>query len=102
MTIHLDRSCQTTLRNGPTLPTSAIELALDLEAKGWKFERDGMVLRLVRAGTSPGALTPAEATAVRQYKPHLLAIVDYCESGAATAPERTLDGTTAHVSEAGR
>jgi hypothetical protein len=78
----------TTLRNGPTLPTEVIEIALDLEARGLRLETDGPVLRVV----GPVALlTAAERSGIRRYKPQFIALVDYCESGAATAPDRGVE-----------
>jgi hypothetical protein len=80
---------RTTLRNGPTLPTALVELALDLEARGLRLERNGMNLRLVPSGSQPLTLSEAETATLRRGKGDLLALVDYCDSGAATAPERT-------------
>lgn len=61
------------LRGGLTVPVTALNLALELEARGF-------TLRVVdnRLDISPSkALTPADRTRIRQWVQHLMAILEY-------------------------
>lgn len=69
-----------TLKNGPTLPVPAVSVALDLETRGFTLRVEGE--KLMVSGPME-TLTEADKGLIRQWKPHLLAIVGYCESGAA-------------------
>lgn len=64
------------LRGGLTLPLAAIRLAWDLEDRGLYLRRDGDVLSV-----GPGdRLTDDHRVLIRRWKPHLLALVRYCET----------------------
>ncbi len=61
------------LRGGLCVPVTPIELLLDLESRGLTLSRDGDDLLI----SPPGRLTDDDRTALRRWKPHLLALVDY-------------------------
>lgn len=63
-----------TLRHGPTLPVEAIELALDLERRGFRMSLDaGQQFQI----EPPAALTEADLAAIRRWRLHLGAIIGY-------------------------
>jgi hypothetical protein len=65
-----------TLRDGVTLPVAALQLAWGLEDRGLHFSIDGDVLTV-----GPGdRLTDDDRALIRRWKPHLLALVRYCET----------------------
>ena len=62
---------------GLTLPIAAVLLALELERRGCQLERDGDDIII-----GPRALlSDDDRTAIRMWKPHLLAILAYCDTG---------------------
>lgn len=67
------------LHDGPTLPPEAVELVIALEARGIGLFRRGVDgLRASQADGKP-VLTAAETAGITRWKPHMLALVDYCE-----------------------
>jgi hypothetical protein len=62
-----------TLPSGCSLPVESIELALDLEARGFTLEQDGDTL-IVQPYQR---LTPGDCMQIRRWKYHLLAVLDY-------------------------
>jgi hypothetical protein len=63
------------LRNGPTVRLEAVRLVLDLEARGVRLQRDGDDV-VISAPASQ--VTNDDRTRLRQFKPHVLALIDYC------------------------
>jgi hypothetical protein len=63
------------LPNGPTLPIEPIVLALTLEERGFSLSRDGEDTLLVRPHQG---LTHEDRRQILRWKPHLLALLDYC------------------------
>lgn len=67
-----------TLRDGCTLPMAAVELAWSLENRGLHLAIDGAGDVL---SVGPGdRLTDTDRAQIRRWKPHLLALVRYCET----------------------
>lgn len=65
------------LHDGPTLPVSAINLALGLEALGHTLGvSDGKLV--VSDGSK---LTTEDRAAIKQWRLHLMALVVYCQEG---------------------
>lgn len=62
-----------TLRGGPAVPLPPVLLLLDLEARGFTLVRDGDALIVQPAKQ----LAPADRDAIRQWKAHLLALIEY-------------------------
>jgi hypothetical protein len=60
------------LRGGLSVPITPLLLLLDLEARGFRATRDGD--DLVQPGRD---LTADDRTAIRRWKLHLLALLDY-------------------------
>lgn len=63
-----------TLKNGPTLPVEALELALDLERRGIPLATDANHQFVVP--TDP-ALSEADHAAIARWRHHLAAAVEY-------------------------
>lgn len=63
------------LKNGPTVRASAIELSIQLEARGHVLTADAGVLKC----TNGSALTADDRAAIMREKPHLIAIAEYCK-----------------------
>lgn len=61
------------LRGGLAVPVAPMLLLLELEARGLQVSRDGADI-LVRPA---GGLTEADRVALRRWKAHVLALVDY-------------------------
>ncbi len=72
-----------TLKGGLILPHDAITLALRLEAMGFLLREDRGKLKLTG---DPAKLGLEDRDAVKRWRTHLLAIVDYCASGKADLP----------------
>ena len=64
-----------TLKGGVVVPLPAIWVALDLEARGCRFDVDGDGGLLVRPAA---ALTPADRVAIAKWKPELVTLTAYC------------------------
>lgn len=62
-----------TLAGGLTLPREAIELAIDLELRGCTFTVEGDRLTV----RPRSRLTPADVAAVKRWKLHLRALLEY-------------------------
>lgn len=62
--------------NGPTVPTEAIDLVRDLDARGIKFQRNGDRLRVYRDDGENVEYQPGERDAIVKWKAHILAIVE--------------------------
>ena len=63
-----------TLRHGPTLPVEAIELAIDLERRGFRMSLDaGQQFQI----EPPAKLTAEDRAAIRRWRLHLGAIISY-------------------------
>jgi hypothetical protein len=63
-----------TLRHGPTLPVEAVELAIDLERRGFRMSLDaGKEIQVEPAA----ALAEADRAAIRHWRLHLGAIIVY-------------------------
>lgn len=81
------------LRDGLTLPTTTVLLALRLENAGVKLQREGEYLRVFRLGATglPESAGLSEETAqeVRQHKHHLLLLVDYCQKDHKSAQQKS-------------
>jgi hypothetical protein len=58
---------------GLTLPLAPLQLLWDLENRGFAIGRDGDVL-VIRP---PHLLTGDDCSAIRRWKPHLLALIEY-------------------------
>jgi hypothetical protein len=71
-----------TLRHGPTLPIEAIELAIDLERRGFKMSLDACLEFQIEPAAP---LTEADLAAIGRWRLHLGAIIGYD----AEAQERT-------------
>jgi len=69
-----------TLRDGPTLPVEALKLAWDLEDAGYTMRAVHGTLRLTPVRPGADELGPTDRASIVRWKPHLLAIVDYCAS----------------------
>ena len=71
------------LVGGGHVRLDAYHLFIDLDLRGCLLQRNGDSLRV--GAKIPGAdapeLTPAERASIAELKPHLLALVDYCEHG---------------------
>ncbi len=69
------------LKNGPTLPIAVFELALALETRGFTFQAVGDQLRVIPPrdtnGTERDTLSEIDREAIKKWKLHLLAVVDY-------------------------
>ena len=63
-----------TLREGPTLPIAAIELAIDLELRGCCLHRSAG--KLIVTGAQ---LSDEDRNQIRQFKLHLIELAAYCE-----------------------
>ncbi len=63
-----------TLRDGPVVPAPAYLLLLNLEARGFSITRDGPTLVV----HPPDQLTGDDCAAIRQWKRHLISLLDYC------------------------
>lgn len=61
------------LRSGPIVPFAALQLAVDLEARGHALTAHDDALHVTRGG----ALTAEDRQAIARWKRHLLAIVEY-------------------------
>jgi hypothetical protein len=75
------------LRNGPTLPVSALLLALNLEARGFTMTLDQALQFVI---TPVEALTPIDVSAIAKWRLHLGTIIHYA-----------LEVRTAHAGEEG-
>jgi hypothetical protein len=64
-----------TLRGGLVLPVAALQLAWRLEAAGHDLRVDGDDLLI----SEPDRLTAEDVTAIRRWRRHLIAAVDYCQ-----------------------
>jgi hypothetical protein len=62
------------LRGGLTVPRPALELALDLEARGFRLSLDGAKQIVVEPLEK---LAPADLAAISRWRHHVAAIVDY-------------------------
>ena len=58
-----------------TMPTPAVELALNLERRGFRLSVDGSTLRV--SPTEDDELSNADRDAIRTWKKHLMFIVGY-------------------------
>ena len=76
------------LQHGPTLPSAAVRLVLDLESRGFTFRAEGESLKLQGDDTVRETLTAADRGAIRAHKLHLLALVDYCARGVVDSAPR--------------
>lgn len=77
------------LRNGPDIPLEALELALSLEARGFRFLAHGNgLLRLV--AVSGAELTDSDRANVRKWKTHLLVLVAYDPDAATYRPAKSV------------
>lgn len=65
-----------TLRAGLALPIEPVQLVLDLEARGFTLTRDGDFI-LIRPVAQ---LTEADRAAIKQWRGHVLAIIDNVEA----------------------
>jgi len=63
-----------TLRHGPTLPVEAIELALELERRGFTMSLDAYQQFQIEPAA---ALTETDRAAIRRWRLHLGAILGY-------------------------
>jgi hypothetical protein len=61
------------LRGGLTVPLAPFQLVLDLEGRGFSMRREGDDLLVVPGG----ALTNEDRVAIRRWKTHVLALLDY-------------------------
>ena len=61
------------LRGGLVVPVAPIALLLDLESRGLTLSRDGDDLLI----SPPGRLTDDDRAALRRWKCHVLALMDY-------------------------
>lgn len=68
-----------TLKGGLSLPLDVVLLALDLEIRRIKCVREGDVLSVRKIEGGKPDLTDQDRAQIRQWKHHLLALVDYCE-----------------------
>ena len=66
------------LAGGLALPIEPLELALELESRGFSFGQDGEGMLVVRAHE---CLTDDDRRRIRRWKWHLLALVDYQAPG---------------------
>jgi hypothetical protein len=69
-----------TLRNGPTVPSPVVHLAIDLELRGFTLRThpDGRLLVTPNPGLEPKpTLTDEERQKIVAWKAHLLALVAY-------------------------
>jgi hypothetical protein len=64
------------LRGGLTVRVAAVDLLLSLEARGITLARDGEFLVLTE---NADRASEEDRQLIRWYKPHLLALIDYCE-----------------------
>ena len=64
-----------TLHGGPTLPVPVLTLAWDLESRGFSVTLVNDELTV----TPDTALTSADRDAIRRWRRHLEALVEYCE-----------------------
>lgn len=65
------------LRDGPLVRESAVQLALDLEARGHAMQsKDGKL-----TVTDGSRLTADDRAAITRDRLHLLAVVGYCQEG---------------------
>jgi hypothetical protein len=62
-----------TLRSGLTVPLEPVRLLLNLESRGLTVTHDGSDL-IIRPR---GQLTDADREALRRWKPHVIALIDY-------------------------
>jgi hypothetical protein len=63
------------LRSGPIIPVDAYRLLLELEERGYHLRRKDETLVVVTPADKP--LTDADCARVRQWKWHLLMLIDY-------------------------
>jgi hypothetical protein len=68
-----------TLRNGPVVPLAPLRLLWMLEDRGLHFRLDGDDIIV----NPKELMTDADRLALRRWKLHVRAILDYCESGRA-------------------
>lgn len=61
------------LRGGLMVPLEPMLLLLDLEARGFRIARDGSTIKVGPASQ----LTDDDRDALKRWKPHVLALVDY-------------------------
>lgn len=65
------------LHNGPVVRDAAIVLGCELEARGHRLTVQDGALHVSQGS----ALTTADIAAIKQYRAHLIACVDYCARG---------------------
>lgn len=63
-----------------TLPVEVVNLALDLERQDFLLKMRGETLVVTTKTGSKPSLSEDQATAIRRYKPHLLALVTAVET----------------------
>jgi hypothetical protein len=76
MPLDSDRPAFVVLRTGLALPLAAVELALDLEQRGFYLRREADDVLLVGPKSR---LTEDDYLLIRRWKLHLLAIVTYAD-----------------------
>ena len=64
-----------TFRGGFIVPAEAYVLLLDLEARGFTLRVEATHALIV---SPPAALTPADCSAIRRWKWHLVALLAWC------------------------
>jgi hypothetical protein len=65
-----------TLRDGPTLPVEAVELALDLERRGFRQSIDAAGCYQVEP---PAGLNGDDRARLARWRNHVVAVLRYCE-----------------------
>jgi hypothetical protein len=65
------------LRGGLVVPRPALELALDLEARGFRLSLDCYQQFQIEPGSASDALTSAERNGIARWRSHLAALVGY-------------------------
>lgn len=75
------------LKDGPDIPLPALLLMVDLDLAGNKLSVEGE--RLVVAGphNQKPDLSDEERAEIRKWKPHLMALVEYCKRTDIPPPE---------------
>ncbi len=72
------------LIDGPSIPREAVELILGLESEGFVVSREvlpgGDRLRVRRADGEPPVLHEDTSVSIKQWKLHLLAVLEYSET----------------------
>ncbi len=67
-----------TLKSGPTLPVRVVQLAVELEDRGYALVVDGETLILRdKSGTLGDTLPESAYDEIRKWKQYLLAVVSY-------------------------